>query len=168
MKHLVPFGIAVIASLLMLAAIMRVDPAPVEAKTYSAAAVEAASLEGDGTVLLKFGAPWCPPCRRMDVELDRLEQVGMPVRIRNINVDEEPGLASAFAVGSIPRTFLIQDGRILGDEVGFQSSQQLQSWIEDAADASPVSEPSPASEPSPVQGNPFLGSEASPSGSTEG
>lgn len=57
--------------------------------------------------ILKFGAPWCGPCRIQDKILDELQSEGYDVE--KINVDEHEELAEKHDVMSVP-TILILDG----------------------------------------------------------
>jgi len=84
-------------------------------------------VDQPGLVLVKFGAPWCGPCRMVDAELDKLDARG--VRVVRINVDQHPELARHYRVSSIPRIFLCSHGVTVADRVGYADQQQLKSWI---------------------------------------
>jgi thiol-disulfide isomerase/thioredoxin len=92
-----------------------------------------------GLVLMKFGAPWCPPCRAIEKELDSLGQSNLPVEIRKINVDERPDLTRRFNVSGIPKLILFQDGRQVGDLTGYHSFEELSDWIKESASAEALS-----------------------------
>ncbi len=84
-------------------------------------------------VLVKFGADWCPPCRAMERELDRLEsRIAGRVRIVRIDVDERRDLAAHYGVSGIPRVMLFDEGRVAADRVGFQDARQLHAWLSEA------------------------------------
>ncbi|KAA5540663.1 thioredoxin family protein [Roseiconus nitratireducens] len=108
----------------------------------------------DGLVLMKFGAPWCPPCRMIDEELKELAHSNFPARIEKINVDQRPDLAARYQVNSIPRLILMHHGRVIGDEVGFMSAEQLTAWVgENTTDEMLAAEPAPPPGP---KANPFV------------
>ncbi|MCO8123272.1 thioredoxin domain-containing protein [Stieleria sp. TO1_6] len=86
----------------------------------------------DGLVLMKFGATWCPPCRKIDHEFQTLKRWNVPMEIQKVDVDQDPELAAQYQVNSIPRLILFQDGRKVADAVGFQSAKQLTEWLHDA------------------------------------
>jgi thiol-disulfide isomerase/thioredoxin len=118
---------------------------------------ETAAAEGSEIVLMKFGAPWCPPCRMVDKELVKLKDASLPITIRKINVDEQPDLARKFNVTSIPRLVLMQDGRKIGDEVGYMSASDLTDWVKDSAGESLAAAEAAAARPAVVQSNPYFG-----------
>lgn len=89
-------------------------------------------LEGEGVVLAKFGAPWCGPCKEVDVELDKLEATnGDKLTVVRINVDDEPGLAEDYAVSAIPALFLFKDGKQVNDWVGYEEASVFQESIDE-------------------------------------
>ena len=89
---------------------------------------QTAVVERTEPVLVKFGAPWCGPCRMLDPELDKLASSGR-VRVVRIEIAEHPELAHHYRVTSIPRLLLFDRGNLLADRVGYADYKQLQTWI---------------------------------------
>lgn len=90
-------------------------------------------LSGDGLVLVKFGAPWCGPCREVDQELDKLEASnGAQVQIVRINVDNEPELADQYSVSAIPMLLLFKGGEQIKEWRGYTDAGEFQSAIDAA------------------------------------
>ena len=87
------------------------------------------SLTNDDTVLIKFGATWCPPCREVEKELDKLDAQGLNVKIVKIDVDQRQDLASKYKVTAIPHLMLVRGGQTLDEQLGYMSQRELEDWI---------------------------------------
>ena len=76
----------------------------------SDATFEREALESGQTVVVDFGAPWCPPCRAMEPVFEELAgRFEGSVRFLKMNIDENPATAQRYGIRSIP-TFLFFDG----------------------------------------------------------
>ncbi len=87
---------------------------------------EKEALQSPLPVLLDFWAPWCGPCRMLAPELKALaDEYAGRVVVGKVNVDEEPELAAAFRVASIPTVVLIRDGKVVRTSVGYKPKEAL-------------------------------------------
>ena len=66
----------------------------------------------DKPILLDFYADWCGPCRMVSPLVDEIATENPEIVVGKINVDEEPELAQAFGVSSIPMLVVMKDGKI--------------------------------------------------------
>ena len=82
------------------------------------------------TVLLDFYADWCGPCRMVSPIVDEIAEENPQYLVGKINVDEEPELASAFAVASIPTLVVMRDGKIVNQSTGARPKAQILSMLE--------------------------------------
>ena len=72
----------------------------------------------NGKILLDFWASWCGPCRMVSPLIDEIANENTHIKVGKINVDEEPELASAFSVMSIPTLAVIDQGRLIRQQAG--------------------------------------------------
>lgn len=87
---------------------------------------EKEALQSQLPVLLDFWAPWCGPCRMLAPELKALaDEYAGRVVVGKVNVDEEPELAAAFRVASIPTVVVIRDGKVVRTSVGYKPKEAL-------------------------------------------
>jgi thioredoxin 1 len=84
--------------------------------------------EQPGVTIVDFWAPWCGPCRMMELILEEIaiEQADAGVRVVKVNVDEAPKTSSDFEIRSIPTLLFFQDGEPLFEMVGMVSKPVLE------------------------------------------
>lgn len=80
----------------------------------------------DKPVLLDFWAEWCGPCRMVSPVVEEIAASHPEIAVGKVNVDEEPALAHAFRVQSIPMLVLLRDNAVVAAAVGAQSKEQLE------------------------------------------
>ena len=89
------------------------------------------ALKNNGVVLVDFYADWCGPCKMLGPVLEDLsKEYEGKATIVKVNVDDEGELASQFGVMSIPNLFLLKDGEIVKNVVGYQPKAALKKLIE--------------------------------------
>ena len=77
------------------------------------------------TVLLDFWATWCGPCRMVSPIVDEIGAEVTDAKVGKVNVDEQPELAQAFGIASIPTLLVIRDGRTVNRAVGVRSKEEI-------------------------------------------
>ena len=78
-----------------------------------------------GKILLDFYADWCGPCKMVGPILDQISKEHPEYVIGKINVDQEPELAAAFQVMSIPTLVVLEDGQVVHRSVGALSKAKI-------------------------------------------
>lgn len=82
-------------------------------------------LESKTTVLVDFWASWCGPCRMLAPILEELAAENPQVKVCKVNIDEEPELASAYQVMSIPTLIVFKDGKAVNQSLGVRPKKQI-------------------------------------------
>ena len=82
-------------------------------------------------VVIDLWAPWCGPCRTLGPILERvIDETGGRVEMVKVNIDENPGIAQAFEVQSIPLVIALKDGQPVDGFLGAQPESAVREFIE--------------------------------------
>ncbi len=82
------------------------------------------------TVLLDFYADWCGPCRMVSPLVDQIAEENPQYLVGKVNVDNEPELAQAFGVASIPTLVVMKNGKVVNHSVGARPKPQILAMLE--------------------------------------
>lgn len=81
-------------------------------------------------VLLDFWASWCGPCMRLSPIIEEIaDEYDGKIKVGKVNVDEQPELAAAFKVESIPLVVVVKDGAVTAGAVGYRSKEDILEMI---------------------------------------
>jgi thioredoxin 2 len=124
--------------------VSRMDQGPVCGKCKAGLPVDQLGRTGDVTdadfdrevmgsslpVLVDCWAPWCGPCRAIGPVLEELAvKYRARLKIAKLNVDENSGIGSRYAIASIPTMLLVKNGRIVDKLIGALPREQLEAQI---------------------------------------
>ncbi len=87
--------------------------------------------ETEKKVLIDFYADWCGPCRMVSPLVDQIAEENPQYLVAKVNIDEEPELAQAFDVSSIPTLVVMKDGAIVNKTAGARPKAQILALLED-------------------------------------
>lgn len=86
-------------------------------------------MNEEKTVLLDFWASWCGPCRMVSPVVDEIAAERPDILVGKVNVDEEPELASAFNISSIPTLVVMRGGEIVNRATGARPKSSILSLL---------------------------------------
>jgi putative thioredoxin len=83
-------------------------------------------------VVVYLHAQWAAPCRDFGLLLEKLATgtSGGGFMLAKIDVDENPGLASAFQATACPMVSALIDGRIVDTFLGAMPENELRQWLD--------------------------------------
>ena len=87
-------------------------------------------LKSDKNVLVDFWASWCGPCKMLAPTIEAIAEENHSFKVGKVNVDDEPDLAEAFGISSIPTLILFNDGKDADMMVGLRSKDEIVKWAE--------------------------------------
>jgi len=86
---------------------------------------ESEVLQSSVPVLVDFWASWCGPCRMVSHLVDEIAEERDDIKVCKINVDEQPELAAAYQVMSIPTLMVFKDGQVVSQSTGAKPKAQI-------------------------------------------
>lgn len=85
-------------------------------------------------VLIDFWATWCGPCRMLAPVIEEIANENEDIKVCKVNVDEEPELAGAFSVTSIPMLAVVKDGKLIKTTAGYMPKAEVLEFLQKAID----------------------------------
>lgn len=82
-------------------------------------------------VVIDLWAPWCGPCTTLGPIIEKvIDATGGDVVLVKVNIDENPGIAKAFQVQSIPAVYAMHNGQIVDGFMGAVPESEVQAFVD--------------------------------------
>jgi putative thioredoxin len=84
----------------------------------------------DRPVVVDLWAPWCGPCRTLGPMIEAaVDATDGAVELVKVNVDDNPQIAAAFQVQSIPAVFAIANKQVVDTFIGAIPDAQIKAFV---------------------------------------
>ena len=87
-------------------------------------------ISADQTVLVDFGAEWCPPCKKMEPVLDSLQaKHGSTFHLIKIDGGEQTNLCKALGIDGFPTFIIYKNGKATWHKQGLVDIKELEAQL---------------------------------------
>ena len=89
-----------------------------------------AIITGSTTVLVDFGATWCPPCKQMEPVLKSLtaNNIGKFI-VLNVDGGRDQDILQAYKVTTLPVFIIFKDGKQVWRKDGIATEVEMAAWL---------------------------------------
>lgn len=107
-----------------------INKADFDKKVANSTALKPWKYLGNKPAIIDFTASWCPPCKKLAPVLDELAgKFSKDIVVYKVDVDDQPELAKAFGVQTIPTLLFIPMSGEPQRSVGFVPLDELEKRV---------------------------------------
>jgi rhodanese-related sulfurtransferase len=86
-------------------------------------------INGQETVLVDFGAPWCPPCKKMEPVVNQVEKENSKTKVIRIDGGIHTNLMAALQVDALPTFIVFKKGNETWRKQGIVALSELNTQL---------------------------------------
>ncbi len=87
-------------------------------------------LMSENLTIVKFGAEWCGPCKKLDPIIDEIAVENGAVKVAYVDIDGDGALAAEYGILSVPSTLFFKQGKVMTSIIGLVPKAKLQAAID--------------------------------------
>jgi thioredoxin 1 len=87
-------------------------------------------LKHEKLTIVKFGAEWCGPCKKLDPIIDEIAADNSDVKVAYVDIDGDGALAAEYGILSVPSTLFFKQGKVMSSIIGLVPKAKIQSAID--------------------------------------
>ena len=91
---------------------------------------ESEILQASGFCVVDFFATWCPPCKMLSPEIEKVSEMYEDVSFFKVNTDENMDLSMQYKISVVPTIIFFKQGKIIDQEEGYKSKEELKKIID--------------------------------------
>lgn len=76
------------------------------------------TVDSSATIIVDFWAPWCGPCKSFAPTFEAVSEDNEDIVFAKVNTQDQPELAAAFGIRSIPTLMAFKDQIIVFQQAG--------------------------------------------------
>jgi thioredoxin 1 len=92
------------------------------------------TVTGPGIVVIDWWAAWCGPCRAFAPIFEKTAEKHTEITFAKVDTQENPELAGAFQIRSIPTLMFFRDGILLFNQAGMVPARAFDDLLKQVAD----------------------------------
>lgn len=81
-------------------------------------------------VVVKFGAAWCGPCKKLEPIVEEIAKGVSGVKFASVDIDTETEIPVKFGIMSVPTVLFFKGGKVMEMVVGLTTKEKLMGIIE--------------------------------------
>lgn len=87
-------------------------------------------INSDKKVLVDFFATWCGPCRMLGPVVEEVSNSDDSYNYYKIDTDKASDVSRKYGIMSIPALLVFENGKVIKQELGYKSVDELKSFLE--------------------------------------